>query len=93
MDPGAEAFSRREDNVERCEADGLVACFKQPATSVEPLTAVDESTVDWGPAPTADTDGAWEDLVNDWEDDHLDSDDIDEFGHLMDMLGCMQPEL
>lgn len=44
-------------------------------------------------APTADTDYDWKDLGNDWEDSHVDSDGIDESGHLMDVAGCMQPEL
>jgi len=92
MDPGVGTLFTWDDDVERCKADCLAACLGQPGTSVPPFTTVDQAIVDWGLAPTADTDDDWEDLGNDWDDDH-DSNGIDEFGHLMDVLGCMQPEL
>jgi hypothetical protein len=48
---------------------------------------------DWGSAPIADTvDYSWSDQR--WTDEgDIDDSHIEEFGELMDILGCMQPEL
>jgi len=121
VDPGVDVPFTQSDGVQEHKADCLGACLGSPVTCVPPATTLDQSpvdwglaptadsddswedpcndwedaqsTVDWGLAPTADTDDSWVDPSNDWEDDHVDSDGVDEFGHMMDVLGCMQPEL